>query len=112
MDGGEEYLELGTTPDGNKMNFFWGSIGATAYPMHRDIRDGDNFMQILSGCKEAVVIHEEEEQLHTGEVFGSEITGTTAYYFNPFNAKASKVGEGPKVRKGWYGRFYSGELIF
>ena len=84
---------------------FWGAEGATAYPMHRDIIDADNVMQVLSGCKEAVVLWESEAMV-TGAILSSQLPGTTAYAFNPFNAPAADA-----ATVGWHGVYGAGDVL-
>ena len=106
-----------------------------AYPLHWDVVDGDNFMQVkdcvydftwmlvyciqtslalceicqntmhkvtgsqvLQGCKEAVIL-QEDEGMYGGGLFATNIPGTTAFAFDPFNAQADTPGR-PTV--GWY----------
>ena len=72
-------------------HFFWGASGAIAYPLHRDMSDSDNFMQVLSGCKEVVVLWEDAAMIG-GDVLGSRIPGTNAFSFNPFDAPSELTG--------------------
>ena len=59
--------------------------------LHRDIIDSDNFIQVLSGCKEVVVLWEDAAMVG-GDVLGSRIPGTNAFSFNPFDAPSELTG--------------------
>ena len=89
-------------------HFFWGANGAIAYPLHRDSFDSDNFMQVLSGCKEVVILWEDAAMIG-GDVLGSRIPGTNAFSFNPFDAPSELTGA---PRNGWHGEYRTGDLIF
>ena len=89
-------------------HFFWGASGAIAYPLHRDISDADNFMQVLSGCKEVVVLWEDAAMIG-GDVLGSRIPGTNAFSFNPFDAPSELTGA---PRNDWHGEYRTGDLLF
>jgi len=90
------------------LQFFWGAKGSVAYPLHWDVVDGDNFMQMLQGCKEVVIL-QEDEGMTSGDVLASNIPGTTSFAFDPFDASADTSG-GPLV--GWYGEIKAGDLLF
>ena len=76
--------------------------------LHRDIIDSDNFIQVLSGCKEVVVLWEDAAMIG-GDVLGSRIPGTNAFSFNPFDAPSELTGA---PRNGWHGEYRTGDLIF
>jgi hypothetical protein len=67
-------------------------------------------MQVLSGCKEAVVLAEDEGMVG-GDVLRSRIPDTAAFAFDPFDAPAAaELRGGP--RRGWHGVYKGGDLLF
>lgn len=103
-------------PDWLKGPFvFWGGIGAYAYPLHTDLANGDrpdgvdahNLQVLLSGCKEVVLVREDELLSTTA---ARRPPNTNYFMLSAFDAPApSASAHGPI---GWHGRVAAGEILY
>ena len=54
--------------------FFWGGAETSSYPLHRDNNDADAVFDVLSGCKEFIIVHpDERDKLSRLDVVGFNI---------------------------------------
>lgn len=94
---------------------FWGGIDSSYYPMHRDALNGDMFMDVLSGCKEFVIVHPDERDklksipIPIGEAFEDDL----------FTLSTDKVKSmmlrgtfNRHINKAWKGTISAGETLY
>lgn len=82
---------------------FWGGIDSSFYPVHRDNNDNDVFVDVVSGCKEFVIIHPDERgKLTKLPLPGANIWG------NDFFSSLNNVG----LERAWKGVINVGETMY
>lgn len=82
---------------------FWGGIDSSFYPIHRDNNDRDVFVDVVSGCKEFVLIHPDER----GKLTKVPIPGANIWK-NDFFSSSNNVG----LERVWKGVINAGETMY
>jgi len=84
--------------------FFWGGIGSSSYPLHRDLNDADAIFTMYEGCKEFVIVDPKSRGLLTRV----DVPGFNIWLENLFEGWPSR----DRVGRGWTGTVRAGETLY
>ncbi len=83
--------------------FFWGGVGTASYPIHRDVNDADAVFTVFGGCKDFIMVHQDERNLLTR----LDIPGFNIWYEDLY-----ELGMPAGAKRAYRGTVGAGETIF
>jgi hypothetical protein len=99
-------IQMNDPQQDEKIYFFWGGIDSSYYPLHQDIVEGDVFMEVVSGCKEVVIVHPDESHKLTK----SQIPGARVYINDLFESSRGTIDG--HLEEAWKGTVSAGETLY
>lgn len=103
-------------PGGSSMDFSWGAMGSCPFPLHRNGPTEHNFMHLLKGCREVVVLR--------SDVLPPEVRAASwshrDYVFDAFDSASPAEAPPPLTGElggnaeawGWHGHLRPGEVLY